>query len=170
MGDEKILVLDVDETLLNIEPLFFLERFKKNYTDYIGELIFNKYYLSPRPNVNKFIEKAKKHFKLVAFSVINKEITIKKLKAIGILDNFIKIYGKEDLQDGKKSLKKIADDLNVNIDNITAIDDTPQIFLEQEKIIKIAPWFIGDSKDDDSLLIAFQDALELNTIKILSRN
>lgn len=69
MVDEKILVLDVDETLLNMEPLFFLERFKKNYRDYIGKLVFDKYYLSPRPNVNEFIKKTKKYFKLVAFSI-----------------------------------------------------------------------------------------------------
>ena len=170
MGDEKILVLDIDETLLNIEPLSFLKIFKKNYKDYTGKLIFNKYYLSPRPNLIEFINNAKKHFKLIAFSIVNKKITIEKLKVIGILDSFIRIYGKEDLQNGKKSLKMIADDLNTNIDEITAIDDNPEIFLEKERIIKISPWFIGDDKNDDNLLTAFQNVLELNAIKILSRN
>ncbi len=163
---EKVLVLDVDETLLNVEPLFFLKRFKKNYKDYEGKLIFDKYYLSPRPKLNEFIKEAKKHFKLVAFSVVSKKLTIKKLEVAGILNNFIKIYGKEDLQNGKKSLKKIANDLNIN--NIIAIDNAPESFLEREEIIKIKSWFIGDKKDDDSLLTAFKRALEFNTIKILS--
>ncbi len=166
MSSEKFLVLDVDETLLNIEPLFFLEKFKKNYKDYAGKLIFDKYYLSPRPGVGEFIREAKKHFKLIAFSVVSKEITIRKLKALNILDNFIKIYGKEDLQNGKKSLKKIADDLNVDINNITAIDDIPESFLEQEKIIKIKSWFIGDGREDDALMAVFKD-LEPN-IKVFS--
>ena len=163
---EKFLVLDVDETLLNIEPLFFLEKFKKNYRDYIGKLIFDKYYLSPRPGVDEFVREAKKYFKLIAFSVVSKEITIRKLKALNISDNFIKIYGKEDLQNGKKSLKKIADDLNVSMNDIIAIDDIPESFLEQEKIIKINPWFIGDNKKDNALMAVFKD-LEPNT-KILS--
>lgn len=163
---EKFLVLDVDETLLNIEPLFFLEKFKKNYKDYTGKLIFDKYYLSPRPGVDEFIREAKKHFKLIAFSVVSKEITVKKLKALNILDNFIKIYGKEDLQNGKKSLKKIADDLNVSMNDITAIDDIPESFLEQEKIIKIKSWFIGDGREDDALMSVFKD-LEPN-VKVFS--
>lgn len=165
---EKVLVLDVDETLLNVEPLFFLKRFKKNYKDYEGKLIFDKYYLSPRPKLDEFIREAKKYFNLIAFSVVNKELTTKKLKALDIADNFIKIYGKEDLQNGKKSLKKIANDLNININNVLAIDDTPESFLEREEIIKIKPWFIGDKKDDDSLLTAFKRALEFNSVKILS--
>jgi len=165
MGDEKVLVLDVDETLLNIERLSFLKIFKKNYKGYNGKLIFDKYYLSPRPKLNEFIERAKKHFKLVAFSVVNREITIEKLKAIGILDSFIKVYGKEDLENGKKSLKKVAKDLNTN--DIIGIDDLPESFLEQGRIIRIEPWAIGDNKNDDALLTIFKD-LEFNTIKVLS--
>lgn len=164
---KKVLILDIDETLLNIEPLSFLKIFKKNYKDYVGKLIFDKYYLSPRPKLNEFIKEAKKHFKLVAFSVVNKKITIEKLKVLGILDNFVKIYGKEDLENGKKSLKKIADDLKIKINNIVAIDDTPEHFLEQEKIIKIKPWFIGDDKDDNTLLTTFED-LKFNTTKVFS--
>lgn len=160
---KKILVLDIDETLLNIEPLFFLKRFKKSYKEYNGKLIFNKYYLSPRPKLNQFIQKTKKDFNLVAFSVVSRKLTTKKLETLGILNDFIKVYGKEDLTDGKKSLKKISDDFNVNINDIIAIDDVPESFLEEEKIIKIKPWFIGDSKEDNNLLRILE-----SDIKVLS--
>jgi len=152
MGDGYVLVLDVDETLLNIEPLFFLEKFKKNYKEYEGKLLFNKYYLSPRPGVHTFLEKARKSFTLVAFSVVSKKITMQKLKAVGVLHYFSRVYGEEDLQNGKKSLKKVADDLNTDLSHIKAIDDMPYAFIEQDDIIKIKPWFIGDSKDDTALL------------------
>ena len=168
MGGRKILVLDIDETLLNIEPLFFLKRFKKNYKDYEGKLIFEKYYLSPRPRVKKFIKKAAKHFDLVAFSVVSRKITKEKLEVLGIGKDFIKIYGKEDLIDKKKSLKKIANDLNINISDITAIDDMPELFLEQDNIIKIRPWFIGDSKEDNGLIDLFEQLLKLDSTKIPS--
>lgn len=161
--DKKVLVLDVDETLLNIEPLFFLKRFKKDYQNYEGKLILGKYYLSPRPNLIKFIQEAKRHFKLVAFSVANKEITMLKLDTLSILGDFVKVYGREDLVNGKKSLRKIAEDLSVEVNDIIAIDDTPELFLEQEKVIKIKPWFIGDKKDDGLL-----NLLESNVIKVLS--
>lgn len=157
MGVRKILVLDVDETLLNIEPLFFLDNFKKNYKDYEGKLIFDKYYISSRPKAKEFIAKAKNHFDLVAFSVVSRELTIKKLEALGLLNDFIKVYGKEDLINGKKSLKKIADELNVNVEDITAIDDSPEMLLEQENVIKIEPWFIGSNKEDNSLLTVFEN-------------
>ena len=166
MGDRKVLILDVDETLLNMEPLFFLKKFKKNYKQYGGRLIFDKYYLSPRPKVSEFIKIAKKHFKLVAFSVAGREVTAEKLKAIGILKDFIKIYGKEDLYNGEKSLKKIADDLNISVDKIIAIDDVPESFLEQDNVVKIDPWFIGNNKEDDSLLTVFEDVLKLNSTNI----
>ncbi len=167
MGAKKILVLDVDETLLNIEPLFFLEKFKKDYKDYEGKLMFDKYYLSPRPKLKEFISKTQKYFDLVAFSVAYRDITIKKLNALGIADNFIKIYGKEDLIDKKKSLKKVSKDLNIDIGKIIAVDDNPEIFIEQTNVVKIKPWFIGD-KEDNSLLNVFKDVLEFNTIKVSS--
>lgn len=167
MQTKKVLVIDVDETLLNMEPLFFLERFKKNYKDYKGQLIFEKYYLSPRPNLEEFIKKVRNNFSLVAFSVASREATIEKLRAVEILEDFIKVYGKEDLQNKKKSLKFIADDLNIDMDEIIGIDDVPELFLEKEKIIKIKPWFIGDSKNDEALLNVAKD-LELNLVKVFS--
>lgn len=165
--NKKILVLDVDETLLNMEPLSFLKIFKKNYTNYNGKLIFEDYYVSPRPNLDTFLEKAREKFELIAFSVVNRDVTIKKLKAINILDNFTKIYGREDLEDGKKSLKKIAEDFSIDIDDVIGIDDNPEFFLEKDNVFKINPWFIGDKMDDSSLLDIFK-YLEPNPIKVSS--
>ena len=51
MGGKNILVLDVDETLLNIEPLSFLKIFKKNYKDYNGKFIFYWRVTLPRVRV-----------------------------------------------------------------------------------------------------------------------
>ncbi len=165
--NKKILVLDVDETLLNMEPLSFLKIFKKNYISYDGKLIFEKYYISPRPNLNAFLEKVKEKFELIAFSVVNRDVTIKKLKAVNILDSFTRIYGREDLENGKKSLKKIADDFSIHIDDVIGIDDNPEFFLEKDNVFKINPWFIGDKADDSSLLEVFK-YLESNSIKIPS--
>ncbi len=168
MGNRKILVLDVDETLLNIEPLFFLKKFKKDYKDYEGKLFFDEYYLSPRPNVKEFIKKAKMRFDLAAFSVVEREVTKKKLGELGILNDFIKIYGKEDLVDNKKSLKTVADDLKVDTKDVIAIDDTPDIFLEKDNVIRIEPWFIGGNKEDNAFAGVFEQLLEFESVKINS--
>ena len=168
MGAKKVLVLDVDETLLNLEPLFFLKRFKKNYKEYEGTLIFNKYYISPRPNVKEFLEKAKEHFDLVAFSVVEKEFTKQKLKKLGMLDYFSKIYGKESLIDGKKVLNIIANDLNKDVKNIIIIDDKPNSVAEQDSVIGISPWFIGSDKNDAELMEIFDKLLKVNIIEVSS--
>ncbi len=168
MGDKKILVLDIDETLLNIEPLFFLERFRKNYRKYEGTTIFGKYYMSPRPNAREFLKKAKEHFEVIAFSVIEKKFTKQKLEKLGMLDYFSGIYGKESLMDGKKAINVIARDLNRDIKDIVIIDDKPHQVLEKNNIISVPPWFIGSDKDDNELIKLFNRLLELNLAEISS--
>jgi len=166
MGAKKVLVLDVDETLLNIEPLSFLERFKKNYKEYKGALIFNKYYISPRPNLEEFLKKAKEHFDLIAFSVIEKEFTKQKLEKLGILDFFSKIYGKESLIEGKKVLGIIAKDMNKDIKDIIIIDDKPAMIAEQSNVIDIPPWFIGGNPEDNKLIELFDRLLKVNITEV----
>lgn len=160
---KKILVLDIDETLLNMEPLFFLKKFKKNYKEYEGTMIFDKYYMSLRPKAKEFLKKAQEHFKLVAFSVVNKKITEQKLNKAGVLNHFSRVYGKESLVNGKKVLREIAKDLNKNLEDILIIEDKPKVVKEKDKTIAISPWFIGSSKNDNELI----KILEFNT-KILS--
>ena len=168
MGAKKVLVLDVDETLLNIEPLSFLRRFKKNYEEYEGSLIFSKYYISPRPNARAFLEAAKEHFELIAFSVVEKEFTKQKLEKLGLLDYFLGIYGKESLIDGKKILSVIANGLNKDIRDIMIIDDKPSLIKEQDNVIGISPWFIGSDKEDNELMRILDRLLKINIIEVSS--
>lgn len=167
MGGKKVLVIDVDETLLNIEPLSFLKIFKKDYPNYKGKLVnfSNKeYYMVPRPRINEFLDKTR-NFDLIAFSVVNRDITIQKLEILGIKNFFIKIYGKENLINKKKSLKMISGDLNIPINNIMAIDDTPNLFIENSNIIPVKPFLIGNDEyeyqeHDDNLMGAINQALK----------
>lgn len=166
----KVLVVDVDETMLSLEPLFFLKRFRKNYLDFEGDTVtfpgvVNEYYLAPRPRLQEFVAEARKHFRLVAFSVVSKEITNKKLKLLGLDSEFARVYGHEDLMEGKKSLRKVAEDSNVPLAHVIAIDDKPEAFAEAGKVIKVKPWLIGSNveyeyqNNDDNLLGAFAKAL-----------
>lgn len=179
MGVKKVLVVDIDETLLNIEPLFFLEGFRKDYPDYKGQFvnfkdIKNKYYMVSRPRVKEFLEAASLNFDLVAFSVVEREITTKKLEILGIKDCFIKVYGKEDLIDKKKSLKTISEDLKVPLNEIIAIDNDPNIFLEKSNVIPVKPFFMGKDNEyeyqehGDNLLGAINQALNIRqAVKIV---
>ena len=95
MGGKKVLVIDVDETLLNLEPLFYLKRFKKNYEKNEGCLVrfgARQYYAILRPRVKEFLDKAKEDFDLAAFSVVDKYITNQKLKLFGLEKYFVKVY------------------------------------------------------------------------------
>ena len=148
MKNMPILVIDVDETLLNIEPLFFLKNLRKNYNEYKGKLIqFNgynkKYWLSPRPRVNEFLRKAKENFNLVAYSIVDKNITIEKLKHAGLHQHFIRVYGEQDLVNGKKSMEIVSKDLNVPLNSIVAIDDIPEMHDDITNVIPVRKWLIG---------------------------
>lgn len=170
MRGERVLVLDIDETLLSLEPLFFLKRFRKDYQDSEGRTVTfqdakHKYYLAPRPRLKEFLAEAKRHFRLAAFSVVSKEVTHEKLKLLGVDKEFAKIYGAEDLLGRKKNLQKVAEDFNVPLTNVIAIDDKPEAFIEAGKVIKVKPWLIGGSvkyeyrNNEDNLLGAFAKAL-----------
>jgi len=177
MGVKKVLILDVDETILNIEPIFFLKRFRKDYSNYNGKLvdfIGREYYMVPRPRLKESLDIASSHFDLVAYSVINRDITTRKLEILGIKDYFIKIYGREDLIDKKKSLKKISEDLGVETNDIIAIDDTPDIFFEIANVIPVKPFLIGKDEEyeyqehSDNLFGAINQALIRQSIKVVS--
>ncbi len=163
---KKVLVLDIDETLLNLEPLSFLEKFKKNYKEYEGAIIFDKYYISPRPDAKKFLESAEKHFELVAFSVADKELTREKLKKVGLLNYFSRIYGRESLIKGKKVLTKVSEDLNKDVNDIIIIDNEPHLIAEQNNVIGISSWFIGSDKGDNELMKVFDKLLKFNFAEI----
>lgn len=161
---KKILILDVDETLLNIEPLFYLKLFKKEYASYGGKTIniFSKeYYISLRPNTETFLKLLNEKFRLIAFSTVEKEITLKKLVLFGLENYFIKIYGKEELVNKKKSLKPICSNFNASIEEIQIIDDNPCLYEQefQSHITKIKPWYMGR---EDNCLIPL--AMQLNKI------
>jgi TFIIF-interacting CTD phosphatase-like protein len=168
MGD-NILVLDVDETMLNMEPLSYLKIFKKNYADYEGittEFFGKGYYISPRPKLMECLSKARQFSRLVAFSIVHKEITEMKLNALGLKGFFTAIYGKEDLLNGKKSLKKISEDFGIDGNNIIAIDNDSSAYVENS-VIKVKPFFIGcdheyEFKDyPDNLFRAIRKASEI---------
>jgi phosphoglycolate phosphatase-like HAD superfamily hydrolase len=170
MTGKKVLAIDVDETLLNLEPLFFLKRFRKNYKESEGRTITfpdakREYYMAPRPRLKEFLTEAKKHFQLAAFSVVSKDITREKLKLLGLDNEFAKIYGQEDLSNKKKDLQKVAEDFNVPLAHVIAIDDKPAAFTEDSKVIKVKPWLIGSNveyeyqNNEDNLLGAFAKTL-----------
>lgn len=179
MGVKKVLVVDIDETLLDIEPLFFLEKFRKDYADYKGQFvnfknIKNEYYMVLRPKVKEFLRATSSNFDLVAFSVVEREITAQKLEILGIKDFFIKIYGKEDIINKKKSLKTISEDLSVPLSDIIAIDNDPNAFLEKANVIPVKPFFMGKNieyeyeQHNDNLLGAANQALSIKQdIKIV---
>lgn len=152
---KKFIVLDIDETLLNIEPLSYIMKFKKNCMDNNGKLItfFGKdYYASLRPNVTPFLRELSKKHLLIAFSTVEREVSKKKLQAFSLENYFVKIYGKEDMIDKRKSIQVICNDFNITKTDICVIDDNPQIYVPGEisSITKISPWFIG--LEDNQLL------------------
>ena len=172
MGAKKVLVLDVDETLLTIEPVHYLNLFHKDFKKMPGKVVTfpeskKEYYLMARPRAKEFLDKAQTQFTLVAYSVVAREYTREKLKLLGFEKYFAKIYGKEDLVDKKKSLAMISEELHVPQESIIAIDDLPEMVHEQQQVIPIKKWLIGSNAEyefqeqQDNLMGALQLALSL---------
>jgi len=158
MGVKKVLVIDVDETLLTIEPLFYLERFHRDYSKKEGvKVIFldKEYYLMPRPYVRFFLEKLRNDYNLVAWSIADREITRKKLELLGLDNYFTYLFGKQDLHNGKKSLRWLADFINIPLDALAAIDDNPKLYDIPRQVIPITSWLAG-SHDDNELIKAIK--------------
>ncbi|MBI3032029.1 HAD hydrolase-like protein [Candidatus Woesearchaeota archaeon] len=151
MQSKRVLVFDVDETLLNVERVSFLRMIKPNYKALEGKSLWidqREYYISLRPKIKEVLAELREKFILVAYSLVSKKITIEKLVCFDLDSYFFKIYGEEDLLDGKKSLSIIAKDLNISKQNIIAVDDKPELYDDATNIIKIQPWFIGDNEKD----------------------
>ncbi len=144
----RFLVLDVDETLLNIEPTSFLRLFRKDYAKQGKTVRFpgvkGEYHLTPRPNVKNFLEQTSKEYSLVAYSVVERSFTQEKLERLELAHYFKKVFGKEDLVGKKKSLARVAELLNVSVNDLVAIDDKPNMYLESARVIPVKPWFAND--------------------------
>ncbi len=157
MGGKRVLVFDVDETLLNVERVSFLRMIKPHYKELGGKSVWiekKEYYISLRPKIKEILTELQGKFILVAYSLVSKQLTKEKLSYFDLNKYFFKIYGEEDLLNGRKSLTIIAKDLNMTKGDIIAVDDKPELYDDMTNIIKIQPWFIGNNEEDDLMQIS----------------
>ena len=142
MGGNYI-VLGVDRTILNLEPVFFLRNFNRDLKS-INAIKFqylNKdYLLAARPRLTEFLEKLSHDFIIVAYSEMPKYITKAKLKMLNINKYFRYVLGSECLIKNKKDVQKVAECLGINQKDILMIDSSSQ---DNSDILKIKPFMLG---------------------------
>ncbi len=167
MGGNYIL-LGVDKTILNLEPMFFLRNFNRNLTQinaikfkYIGK----DYLLAARPRLNEFLEKLSRNFILIAYSDMPKYITKAKLRMLNISRYFRYVIGSECLVKNKKSTSKVAEVLSINQKDIIIIDHSSANC--NGEFIKLRPFMIG--KDINYEFEEHQDNLS-GVLKTLTQN
>ena len=142
MGGNYI-VLGVDRTILNLEPVFFLRNFNrdlKNINAIKFQYLNKDYLLAARPRLTEFLEKLSHDFIIVAYSEMPKYITKAKLKMLNINKYFRYVLGSECLIKNKKAVQKVAECLNINQKDIIMIDSSSQ---NNSYIIKIKPFMLG---------------------------
>jgi|SRR3989344_272987 len=142
MGGNYI-VLGVDRTILNLEPVFFLRNFNrdlKNINAIKFQYLNKDYLLAARPRLTEFLEKLSHDFIIVAYSEMPKYITKAKLKMLNINKYFRYVLGSECLIKNKKAVQKVAECLNINQKDIIMIDSSSQ---DNSDIIKIKPFMLG---------------------------
>ncbi len=143
MGGNYI-VLGVDKTILNLEPIFFLRNFSRDLNNinaikfrYIGK----DYLLAARPRLNEFLEKLSRNFILIAYSDMPLYITKAKLKMLNLNKYFRYVLGSECLIKNKKSVTKVSEFLNINQKEMTMVDHSSANCINN--FLKLKPFMIG---------------------------
>ncbi len=143
MGGNYI-VLGVDRTILNLEPVFFLRNFNrdlKNINAIKFQYLNKDYLLAARPRLTEFLEKLSHDFIIVAYSEMPKYITKAKLKMLNINKYFRYILGSECLIKNKKAVEKVAECLSIDQKDIVMIDSSSSNNIDNT--IKIKPFMLG---------------------------
>ncbi len=153
--NKKILVLDLDETLIHsfLEPIENYDiKLDINIYDEINDRECNTVYVKKRPGLDVFINELNKYYKIYIFSSSPKDYIFNIIKEIDKKKVIFKFYSEDDcltIPDGEqyniyiKDLKKIEKDLSKVIlldDNITSFT------LQEENGIPIKSWY-GDIND-----------------------
>ena len=141
------LVLGVDKTILNLEPMFFLRNFSRDLKMVNGikfDYLNKEYLLAARPRVKEFLEKLSRDFILIAYSDMPKYITKAKLKMLNLNKYFKYVFGDESLVKGKKSVQIIASVLDIKPEEIIIVDNNLTNYIGvKQKLLKIKPFMIG---------------------------
>jgi len=167
------LMLGVDKTLLNLEPIFFLKNFKRDLNNVNGikfQYLGKDYLLAARPRIVDFLNEVSKDFILVAYSDMPKHITKAKLKMLNLNKYFKYVLGNECLVKNKKSIVKAAECLNVDPKEIIVIDNSSVNCIDKD-FFKIKPFLIGrdvdyESEDHDDNLFGILRILNLSKVVV----
>ncbi|KAL5723125.1 hypothetical protein ACHQM5_006559 [Ranunculus cassubicifolius] len=157
--EKKVLVLDLDETLVHARHEMFGEE---------ADLSFNlveegcNYYVKLRPGVREFLERVSEIFNVVIFTASEKEYADKIIDFLDPESRLIsrRLYG--------KSGKNIADggfvkDLSVlehDLAKLAIIDNCPHAYrLQKSNGIPIKSWYVEPNDEELAALLPFLEGL-----------
>lgn len=145
--EKKLLVLDLDETLI------FSVKERLNYPE---SFIYNGYHIYLRPNLSWFLNNIKSYYKIGIWSVADDEYVehiVKKIIPKNIDLEFIwsKSWMSPDSFDGKQYIKKMNElkHLGYNLDELVLVDDNKKntsINLPNSILIKQFKGDVGDKE------------------------
>jgi len=152
LKDQKVLILDLDETLIHCTE-------KPNENSVIvkmpskgGEATF---YIKKRPGLEKFLSQMSKHYVLILFSVATKTYISSILKVLNIEDHFSLILDRTFCKSsGINTYSKDISILGLSPKSVIFIDDSIENAKMQPQNTLIIQQFIGDENDRELSIIS----------------
>ena len=155
--ERKLIVLDIDETMVFVEDKYYFQDNKKLTPDF--ELYNGKYFGIKRPFLHQFLRDLNKKYDLAVWTSGSKDYAF----AIGkIIFEPLKIrlkfmWGKEHMIDGYKDLDSVRK-VFPKYDSIIAIDDQSGYYKNPDDLILIKR-FVGNENDME-LMKVYKTILE----------
>lgn len=151
---KKLLILDMDETLLHSATEYQLEG---DY-DFKISLGDGTYFVRKRPHLDKFLDYAFENFKVAIWTAGGEEYAKKAISGCGILSNALEFFWTRDKCTikldidfgnyyGLKKLSKVKK-LGWKLDDVLIVDDVLQTASDNYgNLIQINPYFYGDDNE-----------------------
>ncbi|KAL5725788.1 hypothetical protein ACHQM5_008892 [Ranunculus cassubicifolius] len=158
--EKKVLVLDLDETLVHARH----EMFGEDQADLSFTLVENgpNYYVKVRPGVREFLERVSEIFNVVIFTASEKDYADKVIDFLDPKSTLIsrRLYGDsgKNIPDGGyvKDLLVLEHDLA----KLAIIDNYPHAYrLQKSNGIPIKSWFVDPNDEELASLLPFLEGL-----------
>lgn len=149
--ERKLIVLDIDETIVFVEDKYYFQDNKKLIPDF--ELYNGKYFGIKRPYLNQFLRDLNKKYDLAVWTAGSKDyaFAIWKIVFEPLKIRLKFMWDKENMTDGYKDLENVRK-VFPKYDSIIAVDDQSGYYKNSGDLILVKR-FVGNENDTELMRV-----------------
>lgn len=147
--NKKLLILDIDETLIYLDNKYCFEITTDNEPDFIYA---DKYYAIKRPYLDQFLREVSKKYDIALWTAGSEQYANDISKVLKLKTKFN--FSKNEMSNGQKSLTIVINHFpEFSKKDIIVIDDKEEYYLNDlENLILIKPFF-GNQNDEELIRV-----------------